>query len=109
MRFEGMSNEHLVAELMEKHGHVFMRGGREAEDLFFQLGLVYCRPNSPPECRDLYTKEITRLMPPDTAQRVLQREANRREPPAAIKVAGRVSRDCSAAERKQPWWQLFRI
>jgi len=46
MQFEGMSNERLVAELIEKHGHVFRRGGREAENLFFQLGVSTRRGES---------------------------------------------------------------
>jgi hypothetical protein len=109
MQFDGMSNEHLVAELIEKHGHVFRRGGREADNLFFQVGLVYCRPDAAPEFREYYTREATKLMPADTARRVLEKEAKRREPPTAMKGVGVVCRRDQMDKRRQPWWRMFRI
>ena len=109
MQFEGMSNEHLVAELIEKHGHVFRRGGREAENLFFQLALVYCRPDAAPEFREYYAGEVTKLMPPGTAEGVLEKEATRRELPTAINRVGGVSRQRLIEKGRQPWWRMFRI
>jgi len=106
MLFEGLSNEHLVAELIQVHGHVFRRGWREAENLFVQLGLVYYCPDSSPEFREYYTNETTKLMPPDTARRVLERESKRPEPPSAIKVP---SRQRQMNKRTQPWWKVLRI
>src|SRR5215208_4315067 len=109
MQFEGMSNEHFVAELLEMHGHVFRRGGREAEKLFFPLGLVYCRPDAAPEFREYYAREATKLMPPDIAKRVLEKEATRREPPIAVNQVGAVSPEREIHNGRQPWWRMFRI
>jgi hypothetical protein len=107
MQFAGMSNELFVAELIDKHGHVFRRGGRDAEKLFFQLGLVYCHPNAAPECRDYYTREATKLMPPETAKRVLEKEAERCEAPTANKVVSGMRRRDQMDER-QTGWRMFR-